>query len=87
MEKSIASHISCGVSHRSAYHCVGWHAVVCYGGPEWFRMSPSLLSARVLSDESSIELSWEFFDGESSSPSSASGRLPVKAEKSMSRLN
>src|ERR1700722_1337201 len=20
-----------------AYHCVGWHMVVCYGGPEWFR--------------------------------------------------
>jgi hypothetical protein len=20
-----------------AYHCVGWHAVVCYGAPEWFR--------------------------------------------------
>jgi hypothetical protein len=19
------------------YHCVGWHVVVCYGGPEWFR--------------------------------------------------
>src|SRR5450432_999850 len=25
------------LSHRSAYHCVGWHVVVCYGGPEWFR--------------------------------------------------
>ena len=23
--------------YRSAYHCVGWHAVVCYGAPEWFR--------------------------------------------------
>jgi hypothetical protein len=34
-----------------------------------------------------MELSWEFFDDESSSPSSVSGRLPVKAEKSMSRLN
>jgi hypothetical protein len=20
-------------------HCVGWHAVVCYGVPEWFRPS------------------------------------------------
>jgi hypothetical protein len=20
-----------------AYHCVGWHMVVFYGGPEWFR--------------------------------------------------
>jgi hypothetical protein len=24
-------------SHQSACHCVGWHVVVCYGGPEWFR--------------------------------------------------
>jgi len=24
---------------RSAYHRVGWHAVVCYGAPEWFRYS------------------------------------------------
>jgi hypothetical protein len=32
-------------------------------------------------------ISWEFFDDESSSPSSVSGRLSVKAEKSMSRLN
>jgi len=23
--------------YRSAYHCVGWHAAVCYGAPEWFR--------------------------------------------------
>jgi hypothetical protein len=22
-----------------AYHCVGWHVVVCYGGPEWFRIA------------------------------------------------
>jgi hypothetical protein len=19
-------------------HCVGWHAVMCYGAPEWFRV-------------------------------------------------
>ena len=23
--------------YRLAYHCVGWHAVVCYGAPEWYR--------------------------------------------------
>jgi hypothetical protein len=40
----------------------------------------------VLPDESSAEASWESFGGELSSPSSAAGRLPVKAEKSMSRL-
>ena len=45
------------------------------------------LSARVLFDESSIELSWEFFNDESSSPSSVSGRLPVNVEKSISGLN
>jgi hypothetical protein len=24
------------ISHTGC-HCVGWHAVVCYGAPEWFR--------------------------------------------------
>jgi hypothetical protein len=24
-------------------HCVGWHAVVCYGAPEWFRLKLHLL--------------------------------------------
>src|SRR5947199_3642713 len=24
------------ISHAGR-HCVGWHAVVCYGAPEWFR--------------------------------------------------
>jgi hypothetical protein len=24
------------ISHTGR-HCVGWHAVVCYGAPEWFR--------------------------------------------------
>jgi hypothetical protein len=24
------------LSHTGRY-CVGWHAVVCYGAPEWFR--------------------------------------------------
>jgi hypothetical protein len=24
-------------------HCVGWHAVMCYGAPEWFRqLAPEL---------------------------------------------
>ena len=28
---------ACGFDlSRSAYHCLGWHAVVCYGA-EWFR--------------------------------------------------
>src|SRR4051794_13520113 len=32
-----ASHSLRSPSHRPAYHCVGWHAVMCYGAPEWFR--------------------------------------------------
>src|SRR3954447_20077345 len=36
-------------SHRPAYHCVGWHAVMCYGAPEWFRgigrLSPKTILA------------------------------------------
>src|SRR5436190_14804913 len=29
------------ISHTSR-HCVGWHAVVCYGAPEWYRIATSL---------------------------------------------
>src|SRR5271163_3200734 len=35
-------------------HCVGWHAVVCYGAPEWFRFRKTpestacLLPGRIL---------------------------------------
>ena len=29
---------ACENLSQSAYHCVGWHAVVCYGVPEWFRV-------------------------------------------------
>jgi hypothetical protein len=25
-------------THRPAYNFVGWHAVMCYGAPEWFRL-------------------------------------------------
>jgi hypothetical protein len=41
---------------------------------------------RVVLDKSSAEPSWESFDEELPSTSSVTGRLPVKAEKSMSRL-
>jgi hypothetical protein len=29
------------ISHAGR-HCVRWHAVVCYGAPEWFRLVPHL---------------------------------------------
>jgi len=38
------------------------------------------------SNKSSVKLPWQFFNDESSS-SNVSGRLPVKAEKSVSTLN
>ena len=50
------------------------------------KVSPSLSSIMVFSDKSSAETSWESFGEELSSPSSEAGRLPVKAEKSISRL-
>jgi hypothetical protein len=50
------------------------------------RVSPSLSYARALLDRSSVELSRESVLEELSSASSVPGRLPVKAEKSISRL-
>ena len=48
-------------------------------------LSPSLSYARVLIDESPAKLSRESLYEESSSASSVPGRLPVKAEKSITR--
>jgi hypothetical protein len=49
-------------------------------------LSPSLSYARVLIDESPAELSQESLHEESSSVSSVPSRLPVEAEKSITRL-
>src|ERR1700733_2434170 len=35
------------LKYRSAYHCVGWHAVVCYGAPEWYRSQCNKLSTKL----------------------------------------
>src|SRR5271154_4041333 len=33
------------ISHTGR-HCVGWHAVVCYGAPEWLRHASTHVLAR-----------------------------------------
>jgi hypothetical protein len=40
---TVASHTY--LSHTGR-HCVGWHAVVCFGAPEWFGWDPSIEGER-----------------------------------------
>jgi hypothetical protein len=42
-----------------AYHYVGWHVVVRYGGPEWFRMSSVIILLITVRQREAGHEKWE----------------------------